>query len=55
VKLSRQMSQKIAFGLITLAAVVVILPILYVIGYVVVEGASAVSWAFLAEMPRDGT
>jgi len=53
-KLSRQISQRIAFGLITLAAVVVILPILYIIGYVVVQGAGAVTWTFLTEMPRDG-
>jgi len=48
------MSQRIAFGLITLAAVVVILPILYIIGYVVVQGAGAITWTFLTEMPRDG-
>ncbi len=53
-KLSRQLSQRIAFGLITLAAVVVILPILYIIGYVVVQGAGSVTWTFLTEMPRDG-
>ena len=53
-KLSRQLSQRIAFGLITLAAVVVILPILYIIGYVLVQGAGAVTWTFLTEMPRDG-
>lgn len=53
-KLSRQISERIAFGFITLAAVVVILPILYIIGYVVVQGAGAVTWTFLTEMPRDG-
>ncbi|MCJ7549338.1 MAG: phosphate ABC transporter permease PstA [Anaerolineae bacterium] len=52
--MSRQISQRIAFGLITLAAVVVVLPILYIIGYVVVQGAGAVTWTFLTEMPRDG-
>ncbi|MCD6286521.1 MAG: phosphate ABC transporter permease PstA [Anaerolineae bacterium] len=50
----RQISERIAFGLITLAAVVVILPILYIIGYIVVQGAGAVTWNFLTEMPRDG-
>jgi len=54
VKLPRQVSQRIAFGFITLAAVVVVLPILYIIGYVVVQGAGAVTWTFLLEMPRDG-
>lgn len=53
-KLSRQMSERIAFGLITLAAVVVILPILYIIGYVVVQGVGTVTWTFLTEKPRDG-
>ncbi len=53
-KLSRQTSERIAFGLITLAAVVVILPILYIIGYVVVQGVGTVTWTFLTEKPRDG-
>ena len=52
--MSRQLSQRIAFGLIILAAFVVILPIFYIVGYIVVEGMSAISWSFLTEMPRDG-
>ncbi len=52
--MSRQLAQRVAFGLMTLAAAVVILPIFYVIGYIVVEGMGAVSWGFIAEMPRDG-
>ncbi len=52
--MSRQLSQRIAFGLIILAAIVVILPIFYIVGYIVVEGISAISWSFLTEMPRDG-
>ena len=51
---SRQVSQRIAFGLISLAALVVVIPIFYIIGYIVVQSAGAVSWTFLSEMPRDG-
>lgn len=53
-KLSRQNSQRIAFGVISLAALVVVIPIFFVIGYVVVQGASAINWAFITEFPRDG-
>ncbi len=52
--MSRQVSQRIAFALITLAALIVVVPIFYVVGYVVVQGAGAISWSFLTEMPRDG-
>lgn len=52
--MSRQVSQRIAFALITLAALIVIVPIFYVVGYVIAQGAGAISWSFLTEMPRDG-
>lgn len=52
--LSRQTSQRVAFAIISLAAAAVIVPIFYIIGYIVVQGGGAVSWTFLTEMPRDG-
>ncbi|MCU0519699.1 MAG: phosphate ABC transporter permease PstA [Anaerolineae bacterium] len=52
--ISRQVSERIAFGVISLTAVLVILPIVGIIAYIVVEGAGAISWSFLSEMPRDG-
>ena len=52
--LSRQVAERIAFGLIIAAAALVILPIFFIIGYVVVQGIGAISWSFLTEMPRDG-
>jgi phosphate transport system permease protein len=52
--MSRQISQRMAFGLITLIAALVILPIVAIIGYIVVQGGGAISWTFLTEMPRDG-
>ena len=52
--ISRQTSQKIAFVLLSLAAFVVVVPIILVVGYVVVRGAGAISWEFLTAMPREG-
>jgi len=52
--ISRQTSQKIAFVLLSLAAFVVVVPIILVVGYVVVQGAGAISWEFLTAMPREG-
>jgi phosphate transport system permease protein len=52
--MSRQTSQKIAFAILTLAAVSVVVPILLVLGYIVYQGLSAISWEFLSAMPRSG-
>jgi phosphate transport system permease protein len=52
--MSRQQSQKIAVGVITAVAILVILPILLVIIYVVVNGLSGLSWEFLSQPPRSG-
>jgi len=52
--ISRQLTQRIAFTVITLAALLVVLPILAIVVYIVIEGVSAISWEFLTAMPRDG-
>ena len=52
--LSRQTSQRIAFTLISVAALIVVLPIFFVIGYIVVQGIGAINWAFIVEFPREG-
>ncbi len=52
--INRQIAQRIAFILISLAAALVILPIFAVVGYIVVEGVGAISWEFLTAMPRNG-
>jgi len=52
--MSRQTSEKIAFAVLTLASVVVVVPILLVLGYVVVQGVGAINWEFLTAMPRSG-
>jgi len=52
--MSAQVTQRIAFGLLTLMAVVVVVPIVLVVGYIVVQGLGAISWEFLADFPRNG-
>ncbi len=46
--------QRAGFVLLALAAVAVVVPILFVIGAIVVNGLGAISWEFLTAMPRDG-
>jgi phosphate transport system permease protein len=52
--MSRQASQKIAFALLTVMAVVVVVPIVLVVAYIVVQGIGAISWEFLTTFPRNG-
>jgi phosphate transport system permease protein len=52
--MSRYWTEKIAFALFTLAAVVVVVPILVVAGVIVYRGASAINLQFIFAMPRDG-
>ena len=47
-------SQRIAFGLLTLAAAMAVLPLLLVMGYIVWQGVGAISWEFVTAMPRNG-
>lgn len=50
----RHLVQSVGFAALSLAAVVVVVPILFVVGTIVVRGAGAISWEFLTAMPRDG-
>lgn len=52
--MSSHTSQRVAFGLLTLAAVSVILPLLLVMGYVIYQGIGAISWEFVTAIPRNG-
>jgi phosphate transport system permease protein len=52
--MSRQTSEKIAFAVLTFAAISVVVPILLVLGYIVAQGISAISWEFLTAIPRSG-
>lgn len=53
-KLSRQLQQQLAFGVITLIAAIVVLPILLIVVYIAVQGAGAINWEFLIGFPHDG-
>lgn len=46
--------ERLGSGLVTMVAVLTVTPIIVVIGWVVVKGASAISIEFLTEMPREG-
>jgi phosphate transport system permease protein len=52
--MNRYLVQRIGFALLSLAALTVVVPILLVVGTIVVQGAEAISWEFLTQMPRDG-
>jgi phosphate transport system permease protein len=50
----RQLTQRLGFVGLALAALVTVIPIILVVAYVFWEGSPALSWQFFVEMPRDG-
>ncbi len=48
---SRQLSQRTAFGLLILATAIVVVPVLFIIFYIIINGADAISWEFLTQPP----
>ncbi len=52
--ISRNLTQRLGFGLITLMAGLLMIPIVAVIAYILVRGAPALSWEFIAGFPNDG-
>lgn len=52
--MSRQVRQQLGFALLSLVTLIVVLPILWLVGYIVVRGLPAISWEFVTAMPRDG-
>ena len=52
--MSAQVTQKVAFALLTFLAVLVVVPIVLVVGYIVVQGLAAISWEFLTDFPSNG-
>jgi len=47
----RELTQRTAFGLLVLATAIVAIPVLFLIIYIVVNGAGAISWEFLTQPP----
>jgi len=52
--MSRELVQRLGTTFLALTTAAVVLPIILVIGYIVAQGAPAISWEFLSEMPRSG-
>ena len=52
--MNRYLVQRAGFALLGLAALIVVVPILLVVGAIVVQGIEAISWEFLTQPPRDG-
>ncbi|MBS1250374.1 MAG: Phosphate transport system permease protein PstA 1 [Chloroflexi bacterium] len=50
----RYLTQKVGFSLLVIAALVVVLPILLVIGIIVARGIGAIDWTYLTTMPLEG-
>jgi phosphate transport system permease protein len=50
----RFLIQRLGISLITLVALLTVVPILAVFAYIIGKGAPAFSWQFLTAMPRDG-
>ncbi len=51
---ARDLVQRVGFGLVTLIALLTVIPIVGVVGYIVIQGAPAISWDFLFSFPYDG-
>jgi len=52
--MNRHLVQRISFILVGLISLVVVIPILFIVGSIVVQGIGAINWEFLTAMPRDG-
>jgi len=50
----RYLIQRAGYLLLTVAALLVVVPILYVIGMIVVRGIAAINWEFIFGMPSNG-
>src|SRR5512136_2703862 len=53
-RVSPKTGQAIAFTVLRLAAITVVIPIFFVVAYIVYHGIGAINWSFLTKMPRDG-
>jgi phosphate transport system permease protein len=50
----RELTQRLGFGLVTAATLLVVVPIVLVLITILARGISALNWEFLTAMPRDG-
>ena len=52
-RLSRRNTERIAFGFIRAAAVIVLAILVIILGYIIINGLPALSWEFLTQPPKD--
>jgi phosphate transport system permease protein len=52
--IDRLMIQRLGISLISLVALLTVIPIIAVFAYIIGKGAPAISWEFLSSMPREG-
>jgi phosphate transport system permease protein len=52
--LNRNLTQRLGFGLITIMALMTVIPIIGVVIYILSQGGPAISWEFLSAFPHDG-
>lgn len=52
--MNRYLVQRLGYGLLALCSLVVVVPILFVIGSILVQGAGAINWEFLTAAPSNG-
>ena len=50
----RYLIQRLGFSILTLMMVLTVIPIIVTVIYIVYQGAPAISWEFITEMPSDG-
>jgi phosphate transport system permease protein len=52
--LDRELTQRLGFSLLTLMALVTVIPIIGIVIYIALKGGSAISWEFLSGFPSGG-
>ncbi|PKN92214.1 MAG: phosphate ABC transporter, permease protein PstA [Chloroflexi bacterium HGW-Chloroflexi-6] len=52
--MNRNLVQRLGFGLLTTIAFLTVLPIILILGYIIVQGAPAISWEFITGYPYGG-
>ena len=50
----KKRSQRLAFGLFRLTSLLVVVILVWILGFIIVKGAGVVSWEFLTSMPENG-
>lgn len=52
--LIKKKNEKIVETLIKLVGILSIMPVFFIIGYIIYKGIPAISWDFIMDMPKDG-